>query len=80
MSRKIKLGVCSHEDRNNVRWKNFSRKLSDLLNKEVELIFFNDFTEEKRKIRKEEFELYYVSPDIALELYKAGYVPVGKFR
>lgn len=76
----MKLGVCSHEDRNNVRWKNFSRKLSDLLNKEVELIFFNDFTEEKRKIRKEEFELYYASPDIALELYKAGYVPVGKFR
>ena len=50
------------------------------MNKEVELIFFNDFTEEKRKIGKEEFELYYASPDIALELYKVGYVPVGKFR
>ncbi|RUM32494.1 MAG: hypothetical protein DSY42_00835 [Aquifex sp.] len=78
---KIKLGVCSHDkEGDNVRWKEFSRKLSDLLNKEVELIFFNDFTEEKRQIRKEKFDLYYASPDIALELYKAGYIPVGKFR
>jgi len=81
MEEKIKLGVCPHEFwTGGEEWKKFLQKISEKTGKSVNLIIYKDFEEERKKIKEEDFDLYYASPDVAVELYKRGYVPVGAIK
>ncbi len=76
----MKLAVCPHDAKQGLEpWKGFIRTLEDKLKESVELISFESFEEEKKRVEEEIFDLYYASPDTALSLWKKGYKPVGKF-
>ncbi|GAB6066000.1 EAL domain-containing protein [Aquifex pyrophilus] len=80
MKDKVVVGVCPHDRENKTYWENFAKKLESLIGKKVELFFPESFDTEKDEIRSGRFDLYYASPDVALELYKMDYVPVGRLK
>ena len=77
----IKFGICPHDTGKNLKkWKSFKERLEKLLGEEVQLISAENFEEERKLIERETFDLYYASPDVAIELYRKGYVPTAKIK
>lgn len=75
----VKFGVCPHDtEKDYEKWKKLAKALEEELGERVELITFEDFEEEKRRLDEADFDLYYASPDTALGLHSRGYIPVGR--
>lgn len=78
---KIKVGGCPHEFlADGKKWSELLHRISEKTGKDINLVIYRDFEEERKKIKEEEFDLYYASPEIAVELYRKGYVPVGAIK
>ena len=79
--RELKLAVCPHETKRWFQyWEHFAQRLQEKTGLQVKLIIFSDFEEERERIKKEKFDLYYASSEIVLTLSEKGYIPLAKFK
>lgn len=77
----LRFAICPHDTYKGIeRWRNFARQLEKLTGVEIELITFSSFREERDRLREEDFDIYYASPDVTFELYRRGYLPVAKIK
>ncbi len=76
----LKLGVCPHDtetEEGKKRWRRIAQELSQRLGVPVLFEPFKDFDEEKDKLQKETFHIYYANLFVAEELHQKGYKVVG---
>jgi len=77
----LRFAICPHETYKGIdRWRRFAEELGRLIRKEVKLVTFRSFQEEKERLGRENFDIYYASPSVALELLRRNYVPIAKVR
>ncbi|BAF69251.1 EAL domain-containing protein [Nitratiruptor sp. SB155-2] len=77
----LKFAVCPHDTETKLirkRWKKINEKFASFLHQPVQLVYFENYIEERQRIKKERFDVYYANPIIAYKLYKQGYRPIGK--
>ncbi len=75
----LKFAVCPHDTEFGGylnRWTELARDLGKYLGKEVSVITFKDFLEERERLEKEDYDLYFANPLISYMLHKEGYKPV----
>ncbi len=79
----IRFSVCSHDTEleiDKIFWKGFIQKLSEKLKEEIELITYENYFEERERLKEDLYDIYYANPTIAYSLYKNGYRVVGRFK
>ncbi|WP_457600199.1 EAL domain-containing protein [Hydrogenivirga sp.] len=77
----IKFGVCPHDvESGRSKWEDLARRLSRVLGEQVVLRIFGDMREEEDLLERENFDIYYASPSVALRLRGRGYVPAARYR
>ncbi len=79
----IRFSVCSHDTEleiDKIFWKGFIQKLSEKLKQEIELITYENYFEERERLKENLYDIYYANPTIAHSLYKNGYRVVGRFK
>lgn len=76
----IHLRVCPCDtERNFVFWERFKEELQTILSQKIIFKPFKDYAEEDRLFDRISPEIYFASPDIALELRNRDYLPVARF-
>lgn len=75
----MKFAVCFHHTEEDIKvWERFVNYLSLKLRKDINLLTFKSHSEERNCLLSAEIDLLFENPEISIDLYNSGYIPIGR--
>jgi PAS domain S-box-containing protein/diguanylate cyclase (GGDEF)-like protein len=77
----LNFAFCPHcLEKDIEEWKSIISYISSILERQINIVTFEDFIEEEKKLQEFDYHFVYANPDSTIKLIQKGYILLGKLK